>query len=114
MFLLLPSILDTQMDEVVDVDIYVTRSLDDILQRHVQLRLDNEHILPPPPHTGDNAVPKPTLGEPSATLTDGSTKSNKERKFKYMSERNQKIDASTISERIIDTIVELPARHILA
>jgi len=39
---------------------------------------------------------------------------NKEKKLKYMSELNQTIDASTIGERIMDTTVELPVRHILA
>jgi hypothetical protein len=111
---------DTRTDEVIDIEVYEKRRRDDILRRRVRPRLDDEHVIPPPPRTDDhntNATPPTSNTVPAAnpsTSADTPAKANKERKFKYMSELNQTIDASTIGERIMDTTVELPVRHILA
>jgi len=80
-------------------------------------RLDDEHIIRPPPRSdltpegvGPSTAPTtvPT-GAPSA-----SEKPENAKKFRLASELNQTINPSTIAKKIMDTTIELPMREIFA
>ena len=110
---------DTWTNEIVDVEVYEKQRYDDILHQRKRPRLDDEHIIPPSPRTNDRntiSIATPSIISTANPFTsiDTPAKANKERKFKYISELNQMIDASTIGERIMDITIELSVRHILA
>jgi len=64
------------------------------------------------PNTGP--FPAVSTPAPAPVPIPAPAKAEKERKFKLASKLNETIDASTIGEKIMDTTVEMPVRHILA
>lgn len=104
-------------DEIIDVEVNEKRKRDEIVRRRMRPRLDDEHIIPPAPRSDDrDATPAnaiPATASASASVNVPPKMPEKVKKFRYASELNQTIDASTIGERIMDTVVELPIHQVL-
>ena len=102
-------------DEVIDVEVNEKRKKDEIYRRCMRPRLDDEHIIPPPPRSDDHGTTS-TDAVSASTPENAPQKAPKkpEKKYRYASELDQIIDASTIGERIMDTVIELPVRQVLA
>jgi len=98
----------TQRNDIVDVEINKKCQHDGILCRQVRSYLDDKHIIPLS-HTEFL-----TTSAPAPSTTTAVPKAEKERKHKLVSELNQTIDAFTIGEMLMNTMIELPIWHICA
>ena len=99
----------TKSEEIIEVDVYEKRKRDEILKRRMRPRLDDD-VQPP------SLVPLDSTTEPprSQTVQPPENPDKPSKKFRLASEINETVSVAQVGERVMDTIIPLPLRDIVA
>jgi len=130
---------DTQIDEIIDADVYEKRRRDDVLRRRVRPRLDDGRPTPNDAPSSSNDVPMPESSQRSETISQpgiprhyapiprpnvpGNPATNTSppltpnpapKKFRLASELSETVTVAQVGEQLMDTPVQLSMRQVMA
>src|SRR5436305_10455299 len=99
----------TKSEEIIEVDVYEKRKRDEILKRRMRPRLDDD-VQPPSLVPLESAAEVPR----SQTVQPPENPEKPSKKFRLASEINETVSVAQVGERVMDTIIPLPLRDIVA
>ncbi|TMC20323.1 MAG: retroviral-like aspartic protease [Chloroflexi bacterium] len=101
----------TKSEEIIEVDVYEKRKRDEILKRRMRPRLEDD-VQPPslaPIYESTTDTPRSQTIQPPDNPTEKPVK-----KYRLASEINETVSVAQVGERVMDTIIPLPLRDIVA